>query len=490
MANPNEEIKYTQIFINNRFVNALSGKTFNTMNPVTGNSLVALAAGDVADVDLAVEAALQAFQYGSPWRNMDASERGLLLSRLADLVQRDLNTMASLESIDSGRPFRDSVRDVKHCISTLRYYAGWADKIHGSTVPTDGDLLTYTRQEPIGVVGQITSWDYPIAIQAWKLGPAVAAGCTVVMKPSSRTSLTALHLAALTAEVGFPNGVYNIVTGDGPTVGQAIAAHPYIKHVSFTGTKEYAKSVMEAAAVSNLKKVSLHLGVNSPVIVLKDANVDEAVQIATHNEYANHIFVQEDIYDDFVKRAVEAAQARIVGSPFEKGVRQGPQINENIFKRVLNYIAVAQKQGAKLECGGNRVGDCGYFVETTVFSNVTDEMKQAMDEVYGPVQSIIKFRTLDEVVKTVNHSWHGLAAGLVTHNIDHALYLSRRLEAGTVWVNTWNTVAPQAPFGGYKRSGHGRTLGYEGIGQYLETKTVSIMEPSTPSHYCNGIAGA
>jgi len=417
---------------------------------------------------------------------MDASKRGKLLNRLADLIKRDQNVLTNLETLDTGKPWGDAQRDVRHAIDTFRYYAGWADKVSGSTYPADGKLISESRKEPIGVVGQILTWDYPIALLSWKLAPALAAGCTVVLKPSSRTPLTALHVAALSVEVGLPEGVLNVVTGHGQSVGQAIAAHQHIKHLSFCGTTEVGRIVMELAAKSNLKKVALHLSGNNPLVILKDADIDEAAHIAHRAVFANQgqaptaagrIYVQEEIYEQFVKRAVELVRQRKVGNPFEEGVRQGPQIDEKLLTRVLGYIEAAKKHGAKLEAGGNRVGNSGFFVEPTVFSNVSDDMKIAQDEIYGPVQVIIRYKTLEEVVERANRSWSGLSAGIVTRNIDNATYLSRHLKAGNIWVNTYNKFAPQASIGGMKQSGFGRSLGYAGLKQYLVTKTVSVHAP-------------
>lgn len=486
MANQNQEIKYAKLFINNRFVDAKSGKTFQTNNPVTGKQLANIAEGDKTDVDYAVEAARKAIHPDAPWRQMNPSKRGKLLHKLADLLHRDLHILANLETLDTGKPFGDALRDVKHAIDTFHYYAGWTDKIHGVTVPSDGEIVTQTRKEPIGVVGQILTWDYPIVMLAWKLAPALAAATTVVLKPSSRTPLTALHVAALTAEVGFPEGVINVVTGRGQSVGQAITAHRDIAHLSFLGTDETGRLVMELAAKSNLKKVALHLSGNNAVVVLKDANVDEAAQIAHRATFANQgqapsaggrIYVQDEIYDQFVKRSVDLARQRKVGNPFEDGVRQGPQIDERLFTRVMNYIETAKKQGAKLEAGGSRVGNNGYFVEPTIFSNVNDDMKIAQDEVYGPVQLIFRFKTLDEVIERHNRSWSGLTAGIITHDLEKAMLLSRRLKTGSIWVNTYNQFYPQISFGGVKQSGNGRSLGYGGLKQFLLTKSISVHAP-------------
>ncbi|XP_062547720.1 aldehyde dehydrogenase 1A1-like [Armigeres subalbatus] len=486
MANSTPEIKYTQIFINNEFVDAVSGKVFPTVNPSTGKKIVDIAEGDKADVDLAVEAAKAAFQRSGKWRQMDASARGKLLYKLADLMERDVQQIASLESLDNGKPYTNAVYDVHGSILCLRYCAGWADKITGETVPSDGPHLTYTRKEPFGVVGQIIPWNYPLLMLAWKWGPALAAGCTIVMKPAEQTPLTALYMCSLAKEAGFPPGVVNMVPGYGPTAGNAITMHPEIRKVAFTGSVEVGKMVM-AGAASNLKKVSLELGGKSPLVICNDVDVNEAAQIAYAGVFENmgqcciaatRTFVQEEIYDAFVQKASELAKGRKVGNPFSQGTQHGPQIDETQFKKILGYIETAKKEGAKLESGGVRVGEEGYFIEPTVFSNVTDDMTIAKEEIFGPVQSIIKFKTLDEAIERANATNFGLAAGIVTKSLNNALTFSNAVEAGSVWVNTYLAVAVQAPFGGYKQSGVGREMGKEGIEEYLETKTVSIRLPA------------
>lgn len=486
MANPNPEIKYTQIFINNEFVDAVSGKVFPTVNPSTGKKIADIAEGDKADVDLAVEAAKAAFQRKGVWRQMDASARGKLLNKLADLVERDQNQLASLESLDNGKPFSKAVSDVHASSACLRYYAGWADKVTGETIPTDGPHLTYTRKEPFGVVGQIIPWNYPLAMLSWKWAPALAAGCTIVMKPAELTSLTALHMCSLAKEAGFPPGVINVVPGYGPTAGNAIIVHPEVRKVAFTGSEQVGKHVM-ASAATNLKKVSLELGGKNPLVVCNDVDVDEAAYIAYVGVFENsgqicigatRTFVQEEIYDEFVKKAAALAKARKVGNPFSEQTEQGPQIDDRQFKKILEYIETGKKEGAKLEAGGVRVGEEGYFIAPTVFSNVTDDMTIAKEEIFGPVQSIIKFKTLDEAIERANNTNFGLASGILTKSLNNALTFANAVEAGSVWVNTYLAVAAQAPFGGYKQSGLGRENGLDGIEEYLETKTVSIRLPS------------
>ncbi|XP_055617236.1 retinal dehydrogenase 2-like [Toxorhynchites rutilus septentrionalis] len=487
MANPNQEIKYTQLFINNQFVGAKSGKTFGTINPSTGKQIIDVAEGDAADVDAAVQAAKQAFARSSPWRQMDGSARGKLLHKLADLIERDINVLANLESLDNGKTFGDAVFDMNCAIDTFRYYAGWTDKVHGSTVPSDGPVMTYIRKEPVGVVGQIIPWNYPVLMLTWKWAPALAVGCTLVLKPAEQTPLTALYMAALSKEAGFPDGVINVVNGFGPTVGAAIVNHPDIRKVAFTGSVETGRLITEGSSKSNLKRVSLELGGKSPLVIFDDVNVDEAVEIAHNAIFANHgqnccagsrTFVHERIYDTFVTKAAQMAKSRKVGDPFADGTQQGPQIDEEQLNKIMGYIESAQKEGAKLQAGGKRSGNVGYFIEPTVFSDVTDEMTIAREEIFGPVQSILKFSTLDEVIERANKTEYGLASGVLTNNINNALVFANAIEAGSVWVNCYDYVMPTTPFGGYKQSGHGRELGYCGIELYTETKTVTIKLPT------------
>lgn len=436
-------------------------------------------------MDLAVAAAKKAFERKSEWRNLDASARGVLLNRLADLVSRDRVPLANLETLDNGKPYDDSLFDIQCAVDTFRYYAGWCDKICGRTIPSDGPSFTLTRKEPIGVCGQIIPWNYPILMLAWKFAPALAAGNTIVLKPAEQTPLTALYVAALTVEAGFPAGVINVVPGYGPTAGAAISEHPEIRKVAFTGSVDVGK-IVSAAASSTLKRVSLELGGKSPLVIFDDADLDEAVEIAHNAIFANHgqnccagsrTFVQEGIYDEFVRLAAEKAKARKVGNPFGDGVQQGPQVDDEMFNKVLGYIEAGKAEGAKLEAGGNRVGNVGYFIEPTVFSNVTDNMKIAREEIFGPVQTIIKFKTLDEAIERANATNYGLAAGAVTKNINNALVFAQAVEAGSVWINCYDAVVPQAPFGGFKNSGVGRELGEEALELYTETKTISIKVP-------------
>lgn len=386
------------MFINNAFVDAKSKKTFATINPSTGKPLARVAEGDHDDIERAYQAAAAAFAHGSAWRNLDASARGRLLLRLANLVDRDANTIAHIESLDNGKTLANALMDTKIACSVFRYYAGFADKIHGKTVPSDCGYFTMTRREPVGVVGQIIPWNYPLVMLAWKWAPAIAAGCTIVMKPSELTPLSALYMAALSKEAGFADGVINVVNGYGATAGHAIAAHPKISKVAFTGSVAVGKRIMETAAATNLKRVSLELGGKSPLVIFGDANVEEAAQLAHSCVFINsgqncvaasRTFVHEDIYEQFVLRATELAKQRKVGNPVDASVSQGPQIDERMMTKVLGYIESGRQEGARLETGGKRIGAHGWFVEPTVFSNVTDDMQIAREEVRPRLQDYI-----------------------------------------------------------------------------------------------------
>lgn len=477
------EIKFTQLFINNEFVPAASGRTFATVDPSDETEIARIAEADSEDVDRAVAAARAAFSLGSPWRTMDASDRGRLMLRLVTLMTRDKEILASLDTVDNGKTLSDSRGDIEQSISTLEYYAGYADKIHGDTIPADGAVVTMTRLEPVGVVGQIIPWNYPCAMLAWKWAPALAAGCTIVLKPAELTPLSSLHMAALTKEAGFPPGVINVVPGFGATAGAAIASHMDIDKVAFTGSTAVGKMVMAAAAKSNLKRVSLELGGKSPLVVMPDVDLDKAVETAHEAIFANHgqnccagsrTFVHEDIYDEFVMRAAEKARQRTVGSPWSPNSVQGPQINKTQFDKILGFIKSGEEDGAKLEAGGSRQGDLGYFVQPTVFSGVEDTMKIAKEEIFGPVQSILKFSSLEEVIARCNATEYGLAAGILTRDMDTGLVFSQGVAAGSVWINCYDHTIAHTPFGGFKQSGHGRELGPEGIKEYTEVKTVTI----------------
>ena len=477
-------IKQTKILVDNKWVDSVSGKTFETINPATGEVLAKVAEADSADVDLAVKAARKAFHSKAPWRKMSASERGRLLNRLADLIEKNADELATLESLDNGKP-RHVARtaDLPLTIACYRYYAGWADKIQGKTIPISGEYFCYTRHEPVGVVGQIIPWNFPLLMQAWKLAPALACGNTIILKVAEQTPLSALRVGELMIEAGFPEGVINILPGYGPTAGGAIARHMDIDKVAFTGSTEVGHLIMKAAAETNLKRVTLELGGKSPNIVFADADLEQAVEGSHFALFFNQgqcccagsrLFVEEKVYDEFVERSTERAKRRTVGNPLDKKTEQGPQVDNDQFKKVMTYVQSGKKEGAKLMCGGERVGDRGYFVAPTVFADVKDEMKIAQEEIFGPVMSILKFKDMDDLVERANKTMYGLAAAVWTRDITKAHHVANHVRAGTVWVNCFDVFDAAAPFGGFKQSGIGRELGEYGLQQYSEVKTVTV----------------
>ncbi len=486
MSSPSETraaVSATKLLINNRWVNSQSGKTFATINPTTGEVICEVAEADAADVDLAVKAARAAFDH-SPWRKTNGVERSRLLGRLADLIEKNADELARLESLDNGKPLAMAKAvDVAATAACYRYYAGWADKVMGKTIPIDGPFFCYTRHEAIGVCGQIIPWNFPMLMQAWKLAPALAAGNTCVLKPAEQTPLTALRIGELILEAGFPEGVVNILPGFGETAGAAIANHMDIDKVAFTGSTEVGHLILQAAGKSNLKRVSLELGGKSPNIIFADADMDQAIEGAHMGLFFNQgqvccagsrVFVEEKIYDQFVEHSTARAQKRTVGDPFHPNTEQGPQVDQTQLDKVLSYIEKGQQEGAKLTRGGGRVGDKGYFVEPTVFSDVHDHMTIAQEEIFGPVMSVIRFKNLDEVIDRANKTVYGLAAGVWTKDVSKALAIANNVRAGTVWVNCYNVLDTAAPFGGFKQSGIGRELGEYGLQQYTEVKTVVV----------------
>ncbi|HEX3149272.1 MAG TPA: aldehyde dehydrogenase family protein [Gemmataceae bacterium] len=470
-----------KMLIGGRWVDAVSGKTFETLDPSTGEVICRVAEGDKADIDLAVKAARAAFETG-PWSKMNASDRGRLMHKLADAIEANSAELAALESLDNGKPYTDAFYiDLPLTVKCYRYYAGWADKVTGKTIPIDGKYFCYTRHEAMGVVGQIIPWNFPLLMQAWKWGPALACGNTIVLKPAEQTPITALRVAKLAQEVGFPDGVINVVPGYGPTAGAALSSHMDVNKIAFTGETSTGQIVMTAAAQSNLKRVSLELGGKSPNVVFADADLDAAIEGAYFGLFFNQgqccvagsrLFVEDSVYDEFIKRMLAKAKSRKVGDPFETGVEQGPQISQEQFDRVMKYIASGNKEGAKRLIGGNRVGSKGYFIEPTVFADVTDDMTIAREEIFGPVMNIMRFKNIEEVIDRGNKTFYGLAAAVWTKDIQKALRLSNALRAGTVWVNCYDVFDAAAPFGGFKMSGIGREMGEYGLSLYTEVKTV------------------
>nr|XP_043614853.1 benzaldehyde dehydrogenase, mitochondrial-like [Erigeron canadensis] len=478
---PPVKINDTQLLINGKFVDAASGKTFPAYDPRTGEVIANVAEGDAEDINRAVAAARKAFDEG-PWPKMTAYERSCVLLRFADLVEKHNDSLAALETWNNGKPYEQAAQgEVPMFARLFRYYAGWADKIHGMTVPADGPYHVQTLHEPIGVAGQIIPWNFPLLMFAWKVGPALACGNTIVLKTAEQTPLTALYAAKLLHEAGLPPGVLNIVSGYGPTAGAALASHMDVDKIAFTGSTETGKIIQELAAKSNLKPVTLELGGKSPFIVCEDADIDQAVELAHFALFFNQgqcccagsrTFVHESVHDEFLEKAKARAQKRSVGDPFQKGIEQGPQIDSEQFEKILRYIRSGVESNATLECGGERYGSKGYYIQPTVFSNVKDDMLIAQDEIFGPVQTVLKFNKLDEVIKRANATRYGLAAGVFTKNIDTANTLTRALRAGTVWVNCFDVFDAAIPFGGYKMSGIGREKGIYSLHNYLQVKAV------------------
>jgi aldehyde dehydrogenase (NAD+) len=476
------QIRQTQCFIGGQWVPAASGKTFETINPATEEVIAEVAAGDKADVDQAAKAARKAFETG-PWPKMDARDRGRLIHKLADLIEDEFGELAALETLDNGKPIRDSrAADLPLVLDCLRYYAGYADKIHGQTIPVRGNYFTYTRREPVGVVGQIIPWNFPMLMVAWKWGPALAAGCTIVMKPAEQTPLTCLRMARLAQKAGFPDGVINVVPGYGETAGAAIVKHPGIDKVAFTGSGETAQIIMRDAATT-LKRLTFELGGKSPNIVFADADLQAAAAGSHFGLYFNQgqcccagsrLFVEEKVYDKFIDRIQSMNKTRKLGDPFDPDTEQGPQVDQTQFDKVMHYINLGKQEGAECLTGGGRWGDRGYYIEPTLFTGVTDDMTIAKDEIFGPVMSILKFKNLDEIVERANKTTYGLAAAVWTRDIAKAHYLANKIRAGTIWVNCYDVFDAAAPFGGFKMSGMGRELGERGLDAYTEWKTVTV----------------
>jgi len=476
-------IRTGKLLINNEWCDAQSGKTFPVVNPSTEEKLADVAEGDLADVNRAVVAARNAFEKG-PWKKMSARDRGRILYKVAALLEKYKPELAELETLNNGKPIFETMNaDLPLCIDTFQYYAGLADKIHGDTIPVNGEFFNYTLREPAGVVGQIIPWNFPLLMAAWKLGPALATGCTVVMKPAEQTPLTCLRLGEILLEAGLPPGVVNIVPGYGPTAGAAIASHMDVDKVAFTGSTEVGKIVMKLAAESNIKRVSLELGGKAPNIVFADADLDAAVQGAMAGIFFNQgevccagsrLFVEEKIQDEFLAKFKTKAEGLVLGDPLDPKTRMGAQISEEQFKKILGFIESGKKEGAKLLTGGEAAAKKGYFLKPTIFSGVKDEMTIAREEIFGPVVSALSFTDTEDLVKRANSTMYGLSAGIWTRDIGKAHRLAREVKAGTVWVNCYNCFDAASPFGGFKQSGFGRELGKYALELYTQVKSVWV----------------
>ena len=474
-----------KMFIDGKWVNAASDKTFPVYNPATGEVMAQVVEGDREDINRAVAAARKAFE-GGAWPRMTASERGRLIWKLADLIEQRAEEFAQLESLDNGKPLAVArVADVPLAVDLFRYMAGWATKIEGNTIPFSPKYMAYTRREPVGVVGQIIPWNFPLLMAAWKLGPALATGCTVVLKPAEQTPLSALLLAELIADAGFPEGVVNVVPGYGETAGAALAAHPDVDKVAFTGSTEVGKLIVQAAA-GNLKKVSLELGGKSPNIVFDDADMQASIPGAASAIFFNHgqcccagsrLYVQQDIFEEVVDGIAERAKKIKLGPGFDPETDMGPLVSTEQLNRVCSYLESGFNEGAEAIVGGKKREGAGYFVEPTVMVKTTPDMKVVREEIFGPVVCAIPFKgdDLDRLVAAANRGEYGLAAAVWTRDISKAHRVAEKLRAGTVWINCYNVFDAALPFGGYKQSGWGREMGHEALEAYTEVKAVCLQ---------------
>lgn len=477
--------------INGAWVPSASGKTFEVIDPATEEVIARVAESGIEDVNRAVAAARKAFDdENSPWRRMGANQRGIIMNRFADLLEQNLEEFSMLESMDNGKPYGVAkAADVPLAVDQLRYYAGWATKITGNTFDINppytpgANYFASTIKEPIGVVGQIIPWNFPLLMAAWKLAPAMAAGCTIVLKPAEQTPLTALRLGELAQQAGIPDGVLNIITGDG-IPGAALANHPLIDKVAFTGSTDVGKLIVKAAA-GNLKKVTLELGGKSPNIIFADADMEKAIAGAASAIFFNHgqvccagsrLFVEAKVYDQVVEGVSKAANAIKLGRGLDTSVDMGPMISKEQHTKVAGMIDSGIKQGAKVCAGGGKGPQAkGFFVKPTVFSNTNDNMQIIKEEIFGPVVCAIPFTSMDEVVAKANNSEYGLASAVWSKDVSKVYSLSKKLKAGTVWVNCFNIFDASAPFGGYKQSGWGREMGEEALNNYTQTKTIINM---------------
>ncbi len=478
------QVKPGKLFIGGRWVDAASGKTFPTVNPATGETITLVAEGDERDAAAAVEAAHKAFHSG-PWPEMSAADRAKILWKIGDLIDKYNEELGTLETLDNGKPIFESRQiDMPMTAEVFRYYAGWATKIHGETVPVRGPFLQYTLREPLGVVAAIVPWNFPLLLASWKVAPALATGNTVVLKPASWTPLTALRFAEICQEAGVPDGVLNVITGPGSTLGKALVRHPGVAKVAITGETRTGQEILRDSA-DTLKRVTLELGGKSPNIVFADADLDAAVRGATIGIFygkgevcaaGSRLFVDKKIHDDFMQKLVDRAKKIQPGDPLDPKTRFGALVSERQMQTVLGYIEKGKAEGAKLVAGGERVsvGGKGCFVQPTVFDGVRNDMTIAREEIFGPVLAAIEFGDIDDAVRLANETPYGLAAAVWTRDIAKAHRVARKLQAGTVWINTYNNYDPAAAFGGYKMSGYGRELSLHAIEHYTQVKSVWV----------------
>jgi aldehyde dehydrogenase (NAD+) len=473
----------TDLFINNEWRPAASGKRFAVENPATEETIAEVAQGDAADVDNAVGAARACFD-SDAWRGTSARKRGKMLTKAGDLLESRLDEFARLETAHNGKTLFESKIELTMTVNTLRYYGGWADKITGDTLPVEGNFFCYTLREPVGVVAAIVPWNFPLNIASWKFAPALAAGCTMVLKPASETPLTALAMAEVLQEAGFPAGAFNVVPGGGSTAGAALVRHPDVDKISFTGSTEVGRQIMRMAADTN-KRVTLELGGKSPNIIFADADIGAAVKGAQTGIFygkgevcaaGSRLLVEASVHDQVVEQLAAGAKKLTPGDPLDKNTRLGALVSRKQQETVLSYIKKGKDEGAALVAGGNAVrpNGKGYYVEATVFDQVKPEMTIAREEIFGPVLAVLTFDSFEAGVQLANRSMYGLAAGIWTKDIQKAHRTARAIRAGTVWINSYNFYDPGAPFGGFKASGFGRDLGRDALDGYLETKTVWV----------------
>ncbi|XP_050412601.1 cytosolic 10-formyltetrahydrofolate dehydrogenase isoform X2 [Patella vulgata] len=478
-----------QAFIDNEFVDSSNGQTYETINPNDESVICKVAKASKDDINRAVEAAKEAFEEG-PWGSMNARDRGTIMNRMADLMEEHQEELATIESIDSGAVYTLALKThVGMSIQTFRYFAGWCDKIQGLTIPVNharpNKNLTYTKREPIGVCGIVVPWNYPLMMLAWKMAACLAAGNTVVLKPAQVTPLTALKFAELSVQAGFPTGVINILPGSGSVIGQALSDHPDVRKLGFTGSTPIGKTIMESCAKSNLKKVSLELGGKSPLVIFSDCDLEKAVRMGCSSVFFNkgenciaagRLFVEESIHDEFLRRVLEEIKKMKIGDPLDRSTDHGPQNHRAHLEKLIEYCDIGVKEGATLVTGGKQVNRPGLFLEPTVFTDVEDHMMIAIEESFGPVMIISKFidGDIDGMLQRANNTEFGLASGVFTKDVNKALYVADNLQAGTVFVNTYNKTDVAAPFGGFKQSGFGKDLGQEALNEYLKTKAVTV----------------
>ncbi len=475
-----------KMLIGGQWVEAASGKTWPVYDPATGQVIAHVAAGEKEDVNRAVQAARRAFESG-PWRSMSPSARGRLMTKLADLMEEHAEEFAQLETLDNGKPITVArAADVPLSIDLFRYMAGWTNKIEGNTIPlslyTPQTYFAYTLREPVGVVAQIIPWNFPLLMAAWKLGPALAAGCTIILKPAVETSLSALLLGDMIQEAGFPAGVINILTGNGPQAGGPLAAHPDVDKVAFTGSTEVGKMIVQAA-IGNLKKVSLELGGKSPNVVLADADPELAIKGAAHAIFFNHgqcccagsrLYVEDKAFDKIVSGVADEAKKIKLGSGMDATTEMGPLVSDEQFRRVTGYLDIGAQEGARALSGGKRYGEQGYFVEPTVLVDVKQDMRVVQEEIFGPVLVAQPFKDIEDVLSKSNDSIYGLGGGIWTNDLARAHRIAAQLQTGTVWINCYDVFDAALPFGGYKQSGWGREMGHEVLENYTEVKSVCI----------------